>query len=663
MRDKLRIVNDIKDFINKNDINKLKDYIKNENIEIKRIDKDIENYTNKLYNKGKISNELNYFVKIHYDKNIVNFIEIIKKNDLEKLKNYLLKNNVKLYDINYKYFDIMKYSIFLMERKEISSDIYTYIKNHFNRIKVIEIMKKNNVNELRSFSMKNNIEFKELNDNTFDIINYINSPKNKISDDIKKFVIETFVFKRKNIIKYLKEENVIDLKKYIKNNKIEIKDLNDENFDIIDYVNSSTNSISFKMKNFVISHYNKERFEIIELISNNDINYLKEYIEKNSIELEKLNDENFDILNFINKNIEISESMKIFVISHLNKKRYDIVELIRENNLTKLKNYVEKNNIEFKSFEDSYFNIIKYSFHLYNYNIIFCNVKDYIITRYTKQRRLIINMIKKNDINGLKGYIEKNSIELEKLNDENFDILKYINKNIKISKSMKIFVISHLNKKRYDIVELIRENNLTKLKNYVEKNNIEFKSFEDSSFNIIKYSFYFYGCKTISCDVRDYVITGYTRQRRLIINMIKKNDFNGQKKYIIENNVKIDELNGYNFNIVKYTCDYLYNISSKVTELIKDFYYKRGFSIPICLIKENKLNQLKEYTEKNNFIFESLNTNNFNIIEYILTLYQQNLISLEMKNFIIYHYNEKRKMIVKLFEKNNINELKEYSEK
>jgi len=59
-----------------------------------------------------------------------------------------------------------------------------------------------------------------------------------------------------------------ELKRYSLKNKIEFKKLNDENFNIVQYCNSSLNT-SVDIKEYIITHWDNERYMFINFIKNN----------------------------------------------------------------------------------------------------------------------------------------------------------------------------------------------------------------------------------------------------------------------------------------------------------------------------------------------------------------------------------------------------------
>lgn len=605
MKNYEEIIDKIKLFIEKNDLNELINYVNNNNIEFKNLNNqnfDIISYTFSLYDKNTISSNLKDFVIFHYDNKIAKVTHILNNNDLNELKKYTIENNIIFKELNYKYFDILDYTKCLYEKNIISNKVYKYVLNHYNeykqREKIIEIIKTNNVIKLKSYIKSNNIDLEQLNDDWFDIREYVTSPENNITVRMKLFVTHYFDKKRVDIIELLKKNDINLVKKYMEKNKIKLKDLDDTYFSIIEYVNCSTDFVySNKIKYFIISYYDKNRYDVVELIKNDDIGQLKNYIKSNNIELKSLNDKNFNLINYINSyDSHITPKMKYFILSHYNKKRYDIVELIRNGKISYLKNYIEKNNIN-----------------------------------------------------------------LEDLNDNNFNILMYINYELNnISVNMKTFVLSHLNKKRYDIVERIRNSYFNELKIFIEKNDIELKYYNDKYFDIIKYTLSLYNNGIIECIIKNYVIEAFDKQRRLTVEIIKKNDLNELKKYIIENDIKLDELNGHYFNIVNYTCSYLYNISTEIKNFVKKYHNIKGSLILKTQINENRFNELKEFVEKKDFNFKSLNNENFDILNYSMNLYHSGKIPLEMKNFIFSHYDKKRNEIFRIINKNELEELKKY---
>lgn len=605
MANNKEITNKIKNFIDDNNLNELICYVNNNNIELKNLNSryfDIISYTYSLYDKNIITSRLKDFIVHHYDNKIVKVTDILNDNNLDELKKYVSENNIIFKELNYKHFNILEYTEYLYKKEIISSEVKEYVLNHYNdykkREKVIEIIKTNNVNELKKYVESNRIEFKQLNDDYFDISEFVSSPKNNISHKMKLFVILHLDHKREKILELLKKNSINALKRYLEKNDIELRDLDDKYFSIVSYVNSTVDYLySDIMKNFVVSHYDKKRYQVIELIRNDYISQLKRYIDFENIELESLNDENFNLIEYINSPQNyISSRMKYFVLSHYNYKRYKIVELIRNDSISQLRDYIKKNDINLEDLNDSHFNLLKYV------------------------------------------YLESNDFSM----------------------NMRVFVLGHLNKKRYDIVERIREDDYKSFKNYIEKNDIELKNYNDDYFDIIRYSCSLYNRGVISCKMKNYIIEAFDKKRRETIEIIKKNDLNELKNYIIKHDIELDKLNGTNFDIISYTCSYLYNISTEIKKFIKKYHNKKGSLILMTQIKENKVNELKSFVDKTNFSFKSLNNDKFDILDYSMNLYHSGTISLEMKDFIICHYNQKRNEIIKLINKNDLEELNKY---
>jgi len=417
-------------------------------------------------------------------------------------------------------------------------------------------------------------------------------------------------------------------------------------------------------KNLIsFEQYNNIKIKLVlKLIDENDIKELEYHINKNNIELKELNNDSFNIMNYVSSpSNHISTRVKEFIIEHFDKKRAIIFNLLKEDDSKKLLNYMETQNIEFKQLNDKYFNILEY---INNpINNISINMRNFVISHYDRTTCEIIKLIKQNNINNLMSYLEKHDIELESLNNKYFNIINYVIHTPNISYNMKIFVLSHVNKKRYDIVELIRKNNIKNLVKYIEENNIELKEYNDSNFDIISHTFLLYRKYIINCEVKDYVLASFDRKRRKIIENIKNNDLDGLLKCIIENDIKLNELNDQYLNIVSYTCKYLYSIKSEIKKFVVTNQDNKGTQILINLIKKNKYDELKRFVEHNEFSLKSLNNNDFMILDYTENLFKSNKISSEMKVFIFDHYDYKRNKIIDLIHENNIERLKEYFKK
>lgn len=105
-------------------------------------------------------------------------------------------------------------------------------------------------------------------------------------------IIELIRMKKiKEIIEYMKYEN--------ENDDIEFISLNDENFDIVEFCKDKNNKVADYMKDFILSHLTQSRSKVVEFLRENNYIELKRYTKENKLEFKTLNDEDFNIYNII----------------------------------------------------------------------------------------------------------------------------------------------------------------------------------------------------------------------------------------------------------------------------------------------------------------------------------------------------------------------------
>ena len=423
----------------------------------------IEEKKNSIYNKIDISKkEKNEFVnsykkseeeeednsynnKLKYQNKKYNFDIEENKNDLYKL-NYNL-NNININNINSEKDNIIN------ETKEIP-------KNKYKDKDINEIV--NSINK----KIKENNEYK-VNDNDYDsyLKNKYNSYQEKVDSNITEDSHQIYLYgekiNKKNHYDNKKEENQtennnpekkeekynslitnnIKIKKYIINEQISNKDINQSNN------TKSDNNIKFnnnyKTEEKRDYYYNSTS----NYIKNNDIKDNSNYEKKNNIDNKNEN-------KFIKGNIKESNSNNDFNYSNSNK------ELENYQNINEDLEYNNKNN-------NNSYNIInnEYNNNCYSSNNYSGNFSS---TDYNKSD----NFINENNLNNSqKNNIEQNDykINLKELNSnhgyniqkENIQYIKNDNKN-------------NENKKKIDNILSIQKNTNIEIKkdiNYINKNN------------------------------------------------------------------------------------------------------------------------------------------------------------------------------------------------
>ncbi|ORY60455.1 hypothetical protein LY90DRAFT_643187 [Neocallimastix californiae] len=468
MNDISGIRNYIKDIIYKNNIEELKNYVQLHHLELKKLnnkDFDILEYTYSLLKLKKVSKELKSFVINNYDHQRNNVIEIVKSNSIDKLKKYLKDNNLYIKDVNYKNLDIIKLFIKLSDKKKISNDILDYIITHYDKTKgeIVDIIRSDDINKLMEYIKENDIELQNLNNNHFDVIKYCSKSYNKISGRMKNFVISHINKIRYKVVELLRNDDISELKLFIDENNINLKSLNDDNFNLVKYCSFPSNHISLKAQDFIASYFTDVRSQIIQFIKENDTRSLLDFMHKNNIELCDLNNDQFDICDYCySKENKISSKMKNFISLNFTKERYEVIKLIRNGDIQKLRIYLTKNTKELKEFNDKYFDIINFCKHDKHTEK---NMVRFVVNHLTKERGKLVDLISDNDIDALKEFIQENDIELKSLNDDNFDLIDFCFSNENnISSEMQEFVITHYDKVKYSIIEMISMNMIDELK-------------------------------------------------------------------------------------------------------------------------------------------------------------------------------------------------------
>ncbi|ORX78985.1 hypothetical protein BCR32DRAFT_269739 [Anaeromyces robustus] len=523
------------------------------------------------------------------------------------------------------------------------------------RIDIINLIKNNDINELKNYFVKKDFEFKDINDEDFNIIRYsIVNIKNGAKQTIN-YIITHDNKRRGNVIDRMITNDIIELKNYIENNNIIVTDLNDKCFNITTYAIFLYNShkITCEIKEFIMICFDINKSSIISLIQKNEINKLINYIERNNIVLENFSYKNFDIIKFCYDDAnKISYIMKYFVISHYTKDRFMVVELLRKNDIDYLKKYIEKRNIELKNLSDNKFDLIKYCD-----GFIYSKIKNFVISHYTKERYAVVELIMLNDIEKLKNYIEKNNINFKALNDNYFNIIEFCNNYMdEISSEMNDFIVSNCDDKQKSVIEFIKSDNIEQLKCYLEKEQIELKQLNNKRFNLITYINSLDEKKSISKKMKYYIINHYNKTISNITELISRNNYESFLHYIKKNNIVLETLNEGPFDIVDYC---LYN-RLKINYKIKDYIYKsieKKYIIQKMILK-NYINELKYYTIRYKIEFKAIKDNYPDMLDY----YNHDNISILMKQFIMSHWDKKRMDLIYLVRSNNISKLRDLKE-
>ena len=469
-------------------------------------------------------------------------------------KESLLNVIFKLFDGFKKYFHQNKKEVFINNIK--NKNLKNKIKNYFDekelidkrRKKILDIAKGGNLKELQQYIYDNKIELKSLNDDHFDIL--ISAIKNKASIDIVKYIIN--------------QGHYHNLDYHIS--------LNDDFLKILFNDNNRKDSIPsiympYENNNYIIPS------PIFSAIANNDfilsnllldyeadINYTNSYTNfYNNIitylyENKLLNFEN--LIYILNNGLDVSEIYDIIIENFINNNYYSITEEEDEK-------YSEYSNSFLEIFLK---NVKEYNIEKYYYEIAVNNnniIALIILLNYDKNNN-------NNDVllecDGLKDSILKQLNNIKSFYECNF----YYNINEEngyIDEKTFLNLKSYINEFYQSFLQK-RE----KIKNIIFNNKI--RSFED----LLKNN----ESKSISVD-----------------------EF---EKFLIDNNIVINELNTYDFDILIYAIEN--NASDELIKYIIDQYKTLNYSI------ENKNDEF--YCKTITPLTAAIDQEKYNIVDYLL---------------------------------------------
>jgi len=662
-------INYIKGLIKRNDYNEINEFINKTKIEFKLYlteEFNILDFVFNLRNELKISWQVKDLIIKNLDRSRQEIIKIVLKNDLQYLKNYCIENRISEFKkFTYlPYLDFERLVLNFNSKKQINSEIKDYVIFNYTkeRGKVMEILFKNDENsvkELKQYLLENEIEIKDLIDKHFNLIKYCKY-FNKIGfDNCFKIINKVFKEFELDIVELKDINNNYKLKKYIKDNFNKFKNL--KNFDINKYLNS-IKYITEEKINILWQYYDKRRCLIIDLIIKEDIFGLTDYIQiNNGFELKDLNGSDFDIINYCKFSLKnVSEKLMNFLLINFDKRRKEVLDILEEvvddnKKIENLKNYVEKShgNFEFKNLSDKDFDFIRYC---HSSNKISGKIENFIISHFNSVRYRLVELIQSDD-----NVEELESVEfdLNKLNDSNFDFIKYCQDNNNgISTLMKSIVEIKFDSNKNEIVNRIKNNDISYLKEYMEENNVELEKLNNKSFNIVKYTISLYKNKKISEEMKDFVISHLNIRRSNIIELIEFDDVETLENFLKEEkNFKLNDINDEYFNFKEYCEKYGIIKSNDMENLLQKCSDKEKYILNILEEKDhsNKLNKLKEYYFFfNDFEFKELNEN---IVKRIISLYEDKIINSDIKNFVLENYDFYIKNIIKFIYEDNRNKL------
>ncbi|KAG4099082.1 hypothetical protein H8356DRAFT_1390549 [Neocallimastix lanati (nom. inval.)] len=283
------------------------------------------------------------------------------------------------------------------------------------------------------------------------------------------------------IIKIIRSNNIIKLKKFLNENNINIKKLSNVNFDIL--IKAIENNNSDLLVKFIIinGHYSNLNYTIYEKLENIYKSPLSVAIANNYFKIAEILIEFGADINFINsdilesilntKNINFlidkgfnkAILLKILIKSYRNSLLNYTLEnyLFNKNFILKLihfyRNKISISNQELSNIINTEkYNIDFYDF-LYLYAIEFNNfmVMDLLFYNDGREKNVIFNNFYNN------------------LQDKNIEI------NFKDGKCLFINNFNKYIEKRNDIVQLVRNNNIMDIKYYLKENNIKLMYFNN----------------------------------------------------------------------------------------------------------------------------------------------------------------------------------------
>ncbi|KAG4084325.1 hypothetical protein H8356DRAFT_1436267 [Neocallimastix lanati (nom. inval.)] len=442
---------------------------------------------------------------------------------------------------------------------------------------------------------------------------------NSIDNKALKIRIKKFLSRKKDIIKILKRNSLSEFKKFIKENNITLKKLNNKNFDIL------ISAIECDVSNEIISY-------IIKQVNYNTLNYCfqcksNEYkysFNENIPLFTAIAKNKFDIANLLLQN-KANMCFDCNIFEYLN-----YHDLMNKDNLKFiLKNEIDTNSKVSKDspFQKSFNNFISVNgikiFYrkfqeiicqwiscgkndllevIFKYYILkhFDELNNININRYTYiEKPLFETLIQKalefRNYEILKYFIKESDDKEEDILDIIFDVLEYRNsdgrrnyynyyynakpKNKKIeflnsidNEELKIKIERFLSRKN-DIFKILKRNNLTEFQNFINENSITLRSLNTKKFDIL--------ITAIECDVSHEIIS-----------------------YIIDQ-VNYD------------TLDYCFNNKNNEFELDFCFNNKNNeFELDYCF--NNKNNEFEYCFEKNIPLFTAVAKNKFEIANLLL---------------------------------------------
>jgi len=379
-----------------------------------------------------------------------------------------------------------------------------------NRNIIIEIIKKNNINELKKYINENNIFLNELYTVNFDIL--IHSIENNVSIDIIKYIISQSKYKTLNF--HILDNNVLKTPLFsaigynnfkVANLLLQHKaDINYSNNDIINNLNKRSLLNNKNLKYILKCGFSMEGitdnliYTLIENFQNNFLEIIfKHFKFNNSFILNFLNlykkkefivNENISLLNMVEENI-INEKDKIYISDTMynkaiEKENYEALRILFENENS------EENEILNRIIK---YNLLECSVKTNNYNFV-QNVLYYqpFNYKYIKYEKVLTEAFE-NSIEIEKLLIKKFILSTPTQNTTKKRILKEDDgKNRQISRHINLILNMAIKINNFEIIQYIMESNEFKSNLDINIKDIKgeypiLKAFNSNNIEIFKY--------------------------------------------------------------------------------------------------------------------------------------------------------------------------------
>ncbi|ORX80326.1 hypothetical protein BCR32DRAFT_300189 [Anaeromyces robustus] len=361
---------------------------------------------------------------------------LIAINDIVQLQNYITGNKIHINDISYvsSQFDVLQYAI----RKSTSIDIINYFINMYN--------------DLNYYNEKTSPLFEAIINRKFNIADLlIKKGANKQNLQLYNSFYNIFQDKIPHddeILKYFLENN------FFYNHKSFVNRKNSYFYQFCKSKYTSFYECSISNKNYIVFEMllendirkDKEKFDQIFKIFEDYC--LKKWFSSNSFHLYYKNQNKLKqlILNNIS-NIELRNKLCNFfnIKLVLYNQRKEIIDILKQSNLSELQKYIVKNQFQLKNFNSKYFDIIfiavscNVSIDILKYIIDECkydnydyNLENYYFERNNKKKRTLLYIALSNNNFEIVDLLLKKKVQINlKMNDNNNIISSlYDNKNL-----------------------------------------------------------------------------------------------------------------------------------------------------------------------------------------------------------------------------------------